>query len=145
MKFVQKSYKAISSVLIILLLTVVTACSSPQVDATRELPRSAETSVYPALERGSTVEGQKYGDWVLQTAKGLVDDAYIRDNNKLGVVISSRVKPSEVRNLARSLAQGFHNSFPGQDLTVLVYAPDKELILTANYDQQSNQITYKSA
>jgi hypothetical protein len=26
----------------------------------------------------------------------------------------------------------------------LVYAPDKKLILTAKYDQQSNQIEYKS-
>ncbi|TAG68696.1 MAG: hypothetical protein EAZ25_02145 [Oscillatoriales cyanobacterium] len=35
-------------------------------------------------------------------------------------------------------------NFPNQDLSVLVYAPDKKLILTAKYDQQSNQIEDKS-
>jgi hypothetical protein len=49
-----------------------------------------------------------------------------------------------VKDLAKSLAQGFHRNFPNQDVSVLVYAPDKKLILTAKYDQQSNQIEYKS-
>jgi hypothetical protein len=128
------------------MLTLVTACSSgPRVDRTGELPRTADTAIYPALERGNTAEGQNFGQWVVQTARGLVSDAYVRDNNKLGVVISPQVKPREVRSLASSLAQGFHNSFPGQDLTVLIYAPDKELIMTAEYDHQANVVTYNAA
>ena len=73
----------------------------------------------------------------------LVKDAYVRDNNKLGVVVTPQVKPTEVKPLAKSLAQGFHKNFPNQDLTVLIYAPDKKLILTAKYDVQSNQVEYK--
>ncbi|PSB54470.1 hypothetical protein C7B61_22260, partial [filamentous cyanobacterium CCP1] len=73
-----------------------------------------------------------------------VQDAYVRDNDKLGVVISPQVRPDEVRTLARSLVQGFHNSAPKRDLTVLIYAPDKQLILTARYNARSNQIEYNA-
>ena len=80
---------------------------------------------------------------VAQTGKGLVQDAYVRDNNKLGVVIAPQVRPNEVQPLAKSLVQGFHKNFPHQDLTVLMYAPDKKLILTAKFDTQSNKIEYE--
>ncbi len=61
----------------------------------------------------------------------------------LGVVIAPQVRPTEVRPLAKSLLQGFHKNFPNQDLKVLMYAPDKKLILTAEYDKQSQQVEYK--
>lgn len=79
------------------------------------------------------------------SSKGLIKDAFVRDNNKLGAVISSQVRPNEVKALAQSLAQGFRKNFPNQDLSVLIYAPDKKLILTARYDAQSKQIDYQSA
>jgi hypothetical protein len=98
---------------------------------------------YNQLERGNTATGQNFGDWVVQTANGLVKDAYVRDDNKLGVVISPQVRPNEVRSLARSLLQGFQKNFPSRDLTVLMYAPDKKLILTAQYDRQTRQVKYE--
>jgi hypothetical protein len=67
----------------------------------------------------------------------------VRDNDKLGVVIAPEVKPQEVKTLAQSLVQGFHKKFPNRDLSVLVYAPDKELILTANYDDTTRQVEYR--
>jgi len=78
----------------------------------------------------------------VQASKGLISDAYVRDNNKLGIVITPQVKANEVQSLTKSLVQGFHKNFPNQDLTVLVYAPDKKLILTAQYDTQSKQVKY---
>lgn len=109
---------------------------------TSESPSLSPTSTYSQLERGDTPTGERYGQWVMQTARGLISDAYVRDNDKLGVVISPDVQPREVRTLARSLMQGFHKNFPNRDLSVLVYAPDKELILTANYDDTTRQIEY---
>lgn len=61
-----------------------------------------------------------------------------------GVVISSQLRPQEVRPLAHSLLQGFRRNFPERDLKVLVYAPDKQLILTANYSSQSQQVEYRT-
>jgi hypothetical protein len=75
----------------------------------------------------------------------LIKDAYVRDNNKLGAVISPQVRPTEVKDLAQSLAQGFRKNFPDLDLTVLMYAPDKQLIMTAKYDTQSKKIEYQAA
>ncbi|MGH2416175.1 MAG: hypothetical protein ACRDEA_21285, partial [Microcystaceae cyanobacterium] len=115
---------------------------SPQANSPTSIERSLE---YGQLARGDSAAGQEFGDWVVEASKGLIKDAFVRDNNKLGAVISSQVRPNEVKALAQSLAQGFHKNFPNQDLSVLMYAPDKKLILTARYDTQSQQIEYQSA
>jgi hypothetical protein len=143
----QQSHKIIAGLLLVLVLSFTTACSGgPSAQKPTNLPVAVGGSpgYYAQLQRGNTQTGQDFGQWVMQTAKGLVQDAYVRDNNKLGVVITQQVRPNEVKDLAKSLAQGFHRNFPNQDVSVLVYAPDKKLILTAKYDQQSNQIEYKS-
>ena len=128
--------------LLILIVATTTACSS---STTATLPSATldRTSAYSQLERGDSISGQKFGDWVVSTSQGLVSDSYVRDNNKLGVVISEKVKPTEVKTLAKALAMGFHQNFPDQDLTILMYAPDKERILTAKYDVQSNNVEYQ--
>ena len=143
MNFLKQSRQFLTAIALILVLTITTACAGPSV-ATQKPQLPSINQVASQLQRGNTSAGQKYGDWVVQTARGLVKDAYVRDNNKLGVVIAPQVKPTEVRDLARSLVQGFHNNFPNQDVSVLVYGPDKHLILTAQYDHQSNQVKYQA-
>ncbi|HIK04335.1 MAG TPA: hypothetical protein IGS40_06420 [Trichormus sp. M33_DOE_039] len=145
MIFLKQSRKIITTFVLILVLMVTTACAGgtlTQSDRTTAPPAIGRNVTYSELERGNTPTGQSFGNWVVQTSKGLVQDAYVRDNNKLGVVISPQVRPNEVKPLAKSLAQGFRRNFPNQDLTVLVYGPDKKLILTAKYDTQTNQIQY---
>ena len=143
----QQTRKIVAGLLLVLMLSFTTACTT---SVSAQKPMSATVAVsgskgnYAQLEQGNTAAGQDFGKWVTKTANGLVQDAYVRDNNKLGVVITPQVRPTEVKDLAKSLAQGFHKNFPNQDVSVLVYAPDKKLILTAKYDQQSNQIEYKS-
>jgi len=143
----QQSRKIIVGLFLVLMLVVTTACGS---SVSAQKPTNVPVAIgdsqgyYTQLERGNTAVGQDFGQWVTKTASGLVQDAYVRDNNKLGVVITPQVRPTEVKDLAKSLAQGFHRNFPKQDVSVLVYAPDKKLILTAKYNQQSNQIEYKS-
>ncbi len=145
MNLLQQSRKLITTILLILVITFTSACNSgtvAQLDRNTNQPVISQGAPYAALERGNSESGQNFGNWVVQASKGLIQDAYVRDNNKLGIVISSKVSPNEVRNLTKSLVQGFHKNFPNQDLTVLVYAPDKQLILTAQYDLQSNQVQY---
>jgi len=145
MEFLQHGRKALTALVLALVVTFTAACSSaPQ--ASRSLNPSAEQPgiAFSQLERGNSAAGQGFGDWVVEASRGLVRDAYVRDSDKLGAVISSQVRPDEVRPLARSLVQGFHHNFPDRDLTVLMYAPDKQLILTAKYNNQSNQVEYQS-
>lgn len=138
MRFPRYIQTALTALMLSMVLVTTSACSSAVVEQPTALP-----SAYEQLERGDTSAGQAYGDWVVSTAKGLVSDAYVRDNDKLGVVITSDVEPNEVKTLAKSLLQGFRNKFADRDLTVLMYAPDKELILTAKYDDTSNQVVYQ--
>ena len=145
MSLLQQLRRALTALVLVLVLTTTAACSSTvqAKQPTTNLPVISRNAEYAQLERGNSAAGQDFGTWVVQTAKGLVQDAYVRDNNKLGVVVTPQVRPTEVKPLAKSLAQGFHSNFPNQDLTVLMYAPDKKLILTAKYDTQSKQIEYK--
>ncbi|MFN6514793.1 MAG: hypothetical protein RMY29_009855 [Nostoc sp. CreGUA01] len=141
----QQSRKILATLVLILVLMTTTACGGgtvSQVDRTTTTPAIGRDVAYAELERGNTPGGQTFGNWVVQTSQGLIKDAYVRDNNKLGVVISPQVRPNEVRPLAKSLVQGFRKNFPNQDLTVLVYSPDKQLILTTEYDVQTNQVKY---
>ncbi|NDJ18830.1 hypothetical protein [Myxacorys almedinensis] len=142
MSFFQRSRKILAALALVFMLTITTACSSA---VAREPQTTAPIASrdYGSIARGNTTAGQDYGTWAVQASKGLLNDAYVRDNNKLGVVISPQVRPSDVKPLTQSLMQGFHKSFPNQDLSVLVYAPDKKLILTARYDIQSNQVNYQ--
>jgi hypothetical protein len=145
MRLIQQFRQILIAFTLILVLATTTACSGTvQAKQPTSLPATISRSAeFTQLERGNTPTGQDFGDWVVRTAGGLIQDAYVRDNNKLGVVISRQVRPKEVQPLAKSLVQGFHRNFPQQDLTVLVYAPDKKLILTAQYDVQSNQVKYE--
>jgi hypothetical protein len=135
------------ALVLICLIAFTTACGgnptkSPQAIAPTKLDRSIG---YGQLSRGNSDVGADFGNWAVEASKGLIKDAFVRDNNKLGAVISPQVRPTEVKDLAQSLAQGFRKSFPDRDLSVMMYAPDKKLILTANYDKQSKQIEYKAA
>jgi hypothetical protein len=142
-KILQQVRKIFAVFALILLLTTTTACSSSVQAKQPNTPTISRSAEYGQLARGNTQAGQDFGSWVVRTGKGMVQDAFVRDNNKLGVVITRDVRPNEVKPLAKSLTQGFHKNFPNQDLSVLMYAPDKKLILTARYDVQSQQIEYK--
>ncbi|WP_375514889.1 hypothetical protein [uncultured Nostoc sp.] len=145
MNMIQQFRRFLTALVLVLVITTIAACSGTvQAKQSTQLPPGISRSGdYALLERGNSVQGQDFGNWVISTAKGIVQDAYVRDNNKLGIVITPQVRPTEVRPLAKSLVQGFHKNFPNQDLTILVYAPDKKLILTGQYDVQSNQVEYK--
>jgi len=140
----QQFRKILTALVLVLILTTTAACSGAvQARQPTNLPVISNSGTYAQLSRGNSPAGQDFGNWVVQTGKGLIQDAYVRDNNKLGVVVTPQVRPNEVQPLARSLAQGLRRNFPNQDLTVLMYAPDKKLILTAKFDTQTNQVKYE--
>jgi hypothetical protein len=144
MAFMSHSRKFFLALILTLFLVTNTACSGlTQADRSTSPTSPGHSVAYEQIERGDTQQGQDFGDWIVQTARGVIQDAYVRDNNKLGVVITPQVRPNEVRPLAHSLVEGFRKNFPNRDLTVLVYAPDKELILTAQYNNTLKQIQYQ--
>lgn len=145
MSLFRQIRRILTALTLVLVLTVTAGCGGVSTARQPANPPAIGSGSYAQLERGNTSVGQDFGNWVVQAAKGLIQDAYVRDSNKLGVVISPQVRPNDVKPLARSLAEGFHRNFPDRNLTVLVYAPDKQLILTAKYNEQSKQIEYSGA
>ena len=144
MRFAHYFRRTLISLALIIVLAITTGCTSVAAhDRVALNPGTNLTASYAQLERGNTATGQTFGSWVVQVAGGLLQDAYVRDNDKLGVVITPQVRPNEVRPLAKSLVQGFQKNFPNRDLKVLVYAPDKKLILTANYNNKNRNIEYQ--
>lgn len=140
--------RSLVALCLVLVLMVSTACAKTvPSDRLVGQPGINQFASSGQIERGNTTIGQDFGSWVIQTSiqtsKGLVQDAYVRGNDILGAVISPQVKPVEVRSLAKSLMQGFEKNFPNRNLTVLMYAPDKKLILSAKYDKQTKQIKYQ--
>ncbi len=142
MKSLSKIRHFIVTTLLVLIVVTTTACASSST-ATIPNPTLNRRQAYTQLETGNSLAGQKFGDWVISTSQGLIKDAYVRDNNKLGVVITEQVKPTEVKTLAKALTMGFHQNFPNQDLTVMMYAPDKAKVLTAKYNARANNIEYQ--
>jgi hypothetical protein len=140
----SKIRKVLVAFSVVLLLVTTAACGTvPSSNTPTAVLKPGQTLSYSQLERGNTSAGQDFGTWAVQTAKGLIQDAYVRDDNKLGVLISSQVKPNEVKPLAKSLVQGFHHNFPNRNLSVFMFAPDKSIILTARYNDQSHEIQYQ--
>lgn len=140
----SKIRKVLVAFSVVLLLVTTAACGTvPSSNTPTTVLKPGQTLSYSQLERGNTSAGQDFGTWAVQTAKGLIQDAYVRDDNKLGVLVSSQVKPNEVKPLAKSLVQGFHHNFPNRNLSVFMFAPDKSIILTARYNDQSNEIQYQ--
>jgi hypothetical protein len=138
----QQIRKLFIAFTLVFVLMTTAACGTATQARTSYQPGANQTLGYGELARGDTAQGQDFGDWVVKTSKGLIQDAYVRDQNKLGVVISKQVRPTEVKPLAESLVKGFRRTAPNRDLTVMVYAPDKKRILTARYDASSKQVQY---
>lgn len=144
MILLRQIHRNLVTLCLVLILLLTTACAKTlPSDRAADQPGINQIASSGQIEHGNTTKGQDFGSWVVQTSKGLVQDAYVRGNDILGAVISPQVKPVEVRSLAKSLMQGFEKNFPDRNLTVLMYAPDKKLILSAKYDKQTKQINYQ--
>lgn len=76
----SRIHHLIVTTLLVLIVTTTTACSS-STTATLPNPTLDRTSAYTQLERGDSVAGQQFGDWVFSTSQGLISDSYVRDKN----------------------------------------------------------------
>ena len=104
MNVFQYSRKFFVALSLVLMLMTTTACGTSTMQKPQaSLPAAvSQNARYGSLERGNSAAGQDFGNWVVEASKGLVKDAFVRDNNKLGVVVSPQVRPDEVKDLAKS-------------------------------------------
>ena len=76
-----------------------------------------------------------------------IEKAVLDEQNELGVILNRHVEMDAVRPLMRTLLTQMARAFPGQDLTVVAYAPTQPPmpIGTARSHARTRQVTYTPA
>jgi hypothetical protein len=76
-----------------------------------------------------------------------IEKAILNEQNELGVILNRHVEMEAVRPLMRTLLTQMAKAFPGQNLTVLAYAPSEPpmKIGTARLNARTRQMTYTPA
>jgi hypothetical protein len=76
-----------------------------------------------------------------------IERAVINEQNELGIVLSRTVEMDDVPRLMRSMLKQMAAEFPGEDITVVAYAPSNPpmKIGTGRLDARSREMTYVPA
>ena len=76
-----------------------------------------------------------------------IEKAILNEQNELGVILNRHVEMEAVRPLMRTLLTHMAKAFPGQNLTVIAYAPTQPPmpIGTARLHARTRQMTYTPA
>jgi hypothetical protein len=73
-----------------------------------------------------------------------IDRALFNERNELGVILNRSVEMDAIPKLMRSLLTQMAREFPGQDLTILAYAPTEppRRLGVARLDARTGQMTF---
>jgi hypothetical protein len=76
-----------------------------------------------------------------------IEKAILNEQNELGVILTRHVEMEAVRPLMRTLLTQMAKAFPGQNLTVIAYAPTQPPMPmgTARLNARTWQMTYTPA
>jgi hypothetical protein len=76
-----------------------------------------------------------------------IEKAVLNENNDLGLVLNREVQVDSIPKLMKPLLASMANEFPGQDLTIAVYAPTEPPMRmgTAHLDARTRDMTYTPA
>ena len=73
-----------------------------------------------------------------------IDRALLNEQNDLGLILDRSVEIEKIPTLMRSMLSQMAKEFPGEDLTVLAYAPSNppRKVGSAHLDARSRDMTY---
>jgi hypothetical protein len=73
-----------------------------------------------------------------------IDRALLNEQNELGLILDRRVEMDKVPDLMRAMLKQMAGEFPGEDLTILAYAPSAppRKIGTAHLNARTRDMTY---
>jgi hypothetical protein len=73
-----------------------------------------------------------------------IDRALLNEQNELGLILDRSVELNKIPDLMRGMLTQMANEFPGQDLTVLAYAPSQppRKIGTARLNAKTRDMSY---
>jgi len=101
---------------------------------------ASSTAANPRERQAAFLQRIRSSDPQFQT----IDRALFNERNELGVVLDRGVEMDAIPQLMRSLLTQMAREFPGQDLTVLAYAPTEppRRLGVARLDARSGQMTF---
>lgn len=120
---------------------------------------SATPVAQPAVELNRPAAGKSAGDLAQRQAAFLnrlreadpqqrtIDRALLNEQNELGLIMDRSVEMDKIPDLMRTMLGQMAREFPGQDLTVIAYAPSTppRKIGTAHLNAQTRDMTYTPA
>ncbi len=128
-------------------LTILVSCDVAPTDTTN----TRSTPVSNSVSTGSRELKQRQADFLnriraADPQQRTIDRALLNEQNELGVVFDRSVEMDRIPDLMRSMLTEMAREFPGQDLTVLAYAPSEppRKIGTARLNAQTRDMSYTS-
>lgn len=120
-----------------------TAPSESQIPGQRTLPDSVRRSGSLEERRAAFLNRIREAD----PDKATIERALLNEDNELGLILSRRTNLDDVPKLMRTMLAQLDEAFPGQDHTVVAYAPTEppRKIGTARLDAKTRDMTYTAA
>lgn len=108
-------------------LTVLSGCGD-------DSPPAA--SAPPPVEQRALSRQEQFLARIQQAAasNNVIRTARMNQDNELGVVLDSKVKPPEIKPLLTTLLREMRDEFPNRPLQVIAYAPTGQALASMRYD-----------
>ncbi len=128
-------------------LSCLTACDAPtQVSPIAAPPVEENRAAQPAKVPNVMQRQMAFLNRIRQAdpQKVTIDRALLNEQNELGLILDRSVEMDKIPALMRSVMTEMAREFPGQDLTVIAYAPSSppRKIGTAHLNAQTGDMTY---
>ena len=96
-------------------------------------------------EHGNTPEGVKFAEYVIGTdpEHKFVKDAFVRDNQVLGVIVSPTMTRGQVEQSLTSLMKGMVQRFNNYPLQVIAYYESGDEMAKSTYDGRNTSTDWK--
>lgn len=96
--------------------------------------------------KGNTVEGAEFANYVVGTdpQHKFIKDAFVRDNQTLGVIVSPNMTKGQVDQALGSLLRGMQQRFTKYPLQVVAYYESGDELARTVYDGRNTNTTWKN-
>jgi hypothetical protein len=126
-------------------LAILSGCDVPV--STPPVSQNERQSSKPAVETNNL--RQRQADFLNRIREAdpqrrTIDRAMLNEQNELGIILDGNVGMDRIPELMRMMLTEMAREFPGQDLTVLAYAPSNppRKIGTAHLDGRTREMNY---
>jgi hypothetical protein len=131
-------------------------CGCGKENPTRSQTRSADTGLYASGTDKGTAVTKTLQDRRAQFLNRIrsadpdnktIERALLNENNELGLVLAKETNMDDVPKLLKAMLAQLDQAFPGQNHTVIAYAPTSppKKIGTARLDARTRDMTYQPA